>query len=321
MRPLPIIALCLLGFHALAQSDSLSGVAAIHSFQQELNEEYAGAKSPLDPGDRNSFKGHDFFPINLAYRVNARLTATEGTPFFNMKTSSLQPSVERVYGHVTFELDGKSFRLPVYQSKDLMGTKEYADYLFFPFADATNGHETYKGGRYIDLRIPRTGDSLMIDFNMAYNPYCAYSNRYSCPLVPPENVLNIPIRAGVRYDLWIDRIGRDIKPSDIADAAALDVPATYPGGLEALANYLRAYVRYPKSALKKKIQGTVYVQFIIGADGSVRDVQTIQGISPECDEEAESAVRAMPKWKPGETAGKPVACRFVLPIAFKGRNG
>jgi uncharacterized protein (DUF1684 family) len=73
----------------------------------------------------------------------------------------------------------------------------YVDYLFLPFSDATNGNETYSGGRYIDLRIP-TSDSVLIDFNKAYNPYCAYNPKYSCPIVPKQNRLPIPVRAGVK---------------------------------------------------------------------------------------------------------------------------
>ena len=114
-----------------------------------------------------------------------------------MKTTSPKMSTERVYGYVEFVLLGKAFRLPVYQSKELMNKAEYADYLFFPFTDLTNGNETYGGGRYIDLRIPAKGQQLIVDFNQAYNPYCAYSHRYSCPLVPEENQMEIEVRAGV----------------------------------------------------------------------------------------------------------------------------
>lgn len=80
-----------------------------------------------------------------------------------------------------------------------MATVQYKDYLFFPFTDTTNGNETYDGGRYIDLRIPASGNEIIIDFNKAYNPFCAYSAGYSCPIVPAENNLDIPITVGVRY--------------------------------------------------------------------------------------------------------------------------
>ena len=71
------------------------------------------------------------------------------------------------------------------------------DHLFLPFTDNTNGVETYGGGRYIDLKIP-AGNTINIDFNKAYNPYCAYSDKYSCPIPPPENHLDIEIKAGIK---------------------------------------------------------------------------------------------------------------------------
>jgi len=106
--------------------------------------------------------------------------------------------LERIFGILTFSIEGKEFSLPVYQSQSLMQKKEYKDYLFLPFTDLTNGNETYDGGRYIDLRIP-AGDQIVIDFNKAYNPYCAYSHGYSCPIVPSKNHLETEILAGVRY--------------------------------------------------------------------------------------------------------------------------
>ena len=77
--------------------------------------------------------------------------------------------------------------------------KGYENYLFIPFGDATNGHKSYGGGRYVEVDFTNS-DFLLIDFNKSYNPYCAYSNRYSCPKVPLENILNITINAGVKYD-------------------------------------------------------------------------------------------------------------------------
>ena len=105
----------------------------------------------------------------------------------------------RVYGILEFTLRGKPFQIPVYQSQQLMSTEKYKDYLFFPFTDLTNGEQTYPSGRYIELEIPTEGNTLIVDFNKAYNPYCAYSTKYSCPIVPAENNLDIEIPAGVMY--------------------------------------------------------------------------------------------------------------------------
>ncbi len=183
-----------------AQTDSIQAVTEIADFQKKLNEEYkTRGESPLDPKDFAKFERHDFFPVDLSYRVHAKLAVTGGTPFFGMKTTTSRMATERIYGYLEFTLAGKEFRLPVYQSKDLMQTTEYADHLFFPFSDETNGRQTYGGGRYIDLKIPKDGDDIIVDFNMAYNPYCAYSSRYSCPIVPAENQMDIEIPVGVKY--------------------------------------------------------------------------------------------------------------------------
>jgi uncharacterized protein (DUF1684 family) len=98
---------------------------------------------------------------------------------------------------VSFTLLGASHALELYQGEDMMTKAGFEDYLFLPFLDETNGIETYGGGRYIDARIPK-GDTLIIDFNTAYNPYCAYNSNYSCPVVPRANYLKVKIKAGVK---------------------------------------------------------------------------------------------------------------------------
>ena len=80
---------------------------------------------------------------------------------------------------------------------DLIKKDGYKDYLFLPFSDLTCGKDSYIGGRYIDMRIPKS-NTVLIDFNKAYNPYCAYSYKYSCPIVPLDNDLDIEILAGVK---------------------------------------------------------------------------------------------------------------------------
>lgn len=153
--------------------------------------------SPLKEENRKAFTGLDFFDINLKYRVKATLQRTPQASFFKMKTTTSRVSEERVYGVVTFVLEGKEHKLNVYQGKQLMTQKGYEDYLFLPFFDKTNGYSTYGGGRYLDLRIP-DGNTIIIDFNKAYNPYCSYNERYSCPIVPNDNYVNVLIEAGVK---------------------------------------------------------------------------------------------------------------------------
>lgn len=96
-----------------------------------------------------------------------------------------------------FSIEGKELKLNVYQNLELIKKPGYEDYLFLPFSDITCGKGSYIGGRYIDMRIPKS-EKVTIDFNQAYNPYCAYNYKYSCPIVPLENDLAIEIKAGVK---------------------------------------------------------------------------------------------------------------------------
>ncbi len=114
-----------------------------------------------------------------------------------MKTSTSRLPEYNTYGVVYFTLKGKAFELNVYKSLSSYDNSKYADYLFFPFTDLTNGEETYAVGRYIDLKIPE-GDTILIDFNKSYNPYCAYSKNYSCPIPPEDNHLNLRVEAGIK---------------------------------------------------------------------------------------------------------------------------
>jgi len=167
-------------------------------FQKKMNAEYKDAsKSPLKKKDLKVFKSLDFFPFDSTFIVEASLKRTPDTEWFNMKTTTDRLSKERIFGILSFELQGQSFKLNVYQGEELMEEEGFKDYLFLPFIDNTNGTSTYAGGRYIDLRIP-DGDTLEIDFNSAYNPYCAYNEKYSCPIVPRVNALDINVNAGIK---------------------------------------------------------------------------------------------------------------------------
>ncbi len=165
-------------------------------FQAGMNEEFKDPEtSPLPDRYRANFSALDFFTPDTNYRVKAKLVRTpEALPFL-MPTTTSRTSEEVVYGIVHFSLNGSEHQLEVYKSKNPENDGE--DRLFLPFLDDTNGNETYTGGRYLDLSIPN-GDTLVIDFNRAYNPYCAYNKKYSCPIVPKVNRLHTKVRAGVK---------------------------------------------------------------------------------------------------------------------------
>lgn len=171
---------------------------AARKFQQELNKEYANREtSPLLAEDLATFKSLDFYPISEKYFVVAKLVRTPKEKPFKMKTSTDRQPMFVKYGEVHFEIDGRKCKLNVYQDVEFSKNSKYKNDLFLPFFDKTSGKESYIGGKYIDLKIPK-GNTIAIDFNTSYNPYCAYSYRYSCPKVPLENDLKVAIRAGVK---------------------------------------------------------------------------------------------------------------------------
>jgi uncharacterized protein len=183
--------------HAAAQNDSLV-IKDIKSYQNELNAEYKNpATSPLDSVDRIAFRKHEFYPIDLSYRVTASFKRTPDEQKFKMKTTGSKTPEYVKYGEAEFLLAGKTNKLSIYRNIALTEKEEFKEHLFLPFTDNTNGIETYGGGRYIDLVAP-AGNTIVIDFNKAYNPYCAYSDKYSCPIPPQENKLNTEIKAGIK---------------------------------------------------------------------------------------------------------------------------
>lgn len=145
--------------------------------------------SPYSPiEDRINFKGLDYYPPNPAYRYTLPLNKAEQPEPLTFQTST---GDERTYfrlGTVEFEVEGRPAQLAIYQSDD-------HDELFLPFRDATSGNETYGAGRYLEPEIQSDGQ-IVVDFNVAYNPFCAYSDAYSCPLPPFENHLKLAILAG-----------------------------------------------------------------------------------------------------------------------------
>lgn len=167
-------------------------------FQDNLNKSFADSlSSPLLEKDLKEFKGLDFYPIDEKYIVKAKFKKSKNQKAFEMKTSTERLPKYIKYGEISFVLNGEKCKLNVYQNLELIKRKEYKNYLFLPFSDLTSGNETYIGGRYLDLEIP-LGNSIIIDFNKAYNPYCAYNYKYSCPLVPLENDLKTAVKAGVK---------------------------------------------------------------------------------------------------------------------------
>ena len=155
-----------------------------------------GDATPLLPEQQKNFKGLNYFAPNPDYLVEATLVKAVKQEDVIMKTSGDRTPVYVRYGVVMFMLKGKPYTLAVFQNKKMLELSQDTSSLFIPFRDETCGKESYGGGRYLDCEIPTSGDKVMIDFNKAYNPYCAYNPNYSCVIPPEENRLAVRIEAG-----------------------------------------------------------------------------------------------------------------------------
>jgi peptide deformylase len=156
------------------------------------------AKDEFGPLRKDQVEFIKFFPVNPDYVVTAEVEPLFNEQTFRMPTYDGTSNEYKRYGILHFELNGQKVALTAYQSVALFQNPTYKNHLFVPFMDNTNGDATYEGGRYLDLSLEDIKDGkIKIDFNKAYNPYCAYSNGYRCPQPPKENILTgITIDAG-----------------------------------------------------------------------------------------------------------------------------
>lgn len=194
-----ILIIFVLSFTAIAPAQTFYGSADTKIFREGRDREFRSKdESPLKEEDFPNFAGLKYFDEDKKYIVKADFKRTSDEKYFQMPTSSGKPKKFVKYGVLTFNLKGKQYSLSVYQAdaEVLKKYPEYADLLFVPFKDLTNGAQTYGGGRYIDIKTPK-GKKAVINFNNAYNPNCAYgSDKYSCPIPPKENFLQTEIKAG-----------------------------------------------------------------------------------------------------------------------------
>lgn len=167
-------------------------------FQKNLNKEFTNEKSsPLPKDAIKAFKELDFFPVNEQYIIEAELIPTPDEKPFEMQTTTTRKPIYIKYGEVHFTLNGKKQKLDVFQDISIREKEEYKKHLFLPFTDLTSGLTTYGGGRYLDLEIP-SDNVLILNFNMAYNPYCVYNPKFSCPIPPEQNFIDAEINAGIK---------------------------------------------------------------------------------------------------------------------------
>lgn len=151
------------------------------------------SRSPLLPEDKKNFKALKYFPFSPQYVFSGkieRFNLNVSNPKYYATFLTNKGTNKRYirYGRFHFKLNGKEYSIEIYKSI-------LSDMLFIPFKDRTNGKETYEGGRYIDAEILQDYQ-MVLDFNMAYNPSCAYNEKFVCVLPPKENILEIEIQAG-----------------------------------------------------------------------------------------------------------------------------
>lgn len=163
---------------------------------KKYQNDYTTLHEVVKGNDRKFFR---FFAADKNYHVKCAFEKSVDTSVVRMKTSGKaipQKDFTR-YGKIKFTIHDTALQLTVYQSKSLQQDAQYKNYLFIPFTDVTTGDETYGSGRYIDiLTTDIKNNTVEIDFNKAYNPYCAYTTGYNCPIPPRENYLPVAIRAG-----------------------------------------------------------------------------------------------------------------------------
>ena len=168
---------------------------SIKEYREHYREKFLnGSKSLLKEDDLKYLR---FYEPDSIYRVSCSFQLTPDAKEFSMPTYSglVRPYIQ--YGILTFTLNGQKMTLSVYKNLMLKDNPAFIDYLFIPFKDKTNGGSTYGGGRYLELRMGELVDNkVVIDFNKCYNPYCAYSEGFNCPIPPLENHLDIKIEVG-----------------------------------------------------------------------------------------------------------------------------
>jgi len=194
-----ILTICVCTFCGCSGSDrsdrELSSLPQDPILQERLAKDKAFKSeqdSPLPSGERSGFQGLSYYPINPDLRFSAKLNRYAGPKQIRLGTNTGEIRSGLRYGYFDFQVENRACRLNVYKLED---APDQGASLFIPFRDATSGKETYDAGRYIDLK-ENTSGIYDLDFNRAYNPFCVYNSKFSCPLPPGENMLEVPVRAG-----------------------------------------------------------------------------------------------------------------------------
>ena len=143
--------------------------------------------SPIE--DKIKFTGLKYFDINPNFKITGKIDRVTSGQTINITMSGGEVEEYEAYGNVKFEIEGVKCALKIFKTPE--------GNLFLPFKDLTSNKETYGAGRYLDFGVNEVnGNEIMIDFNKAYHPYCAYNHTFTCPVPPAENTLNVAVKAG-----------------------------------------------------------------------------------------------------------------------------
>jgi uncharacterized protein (DUF1684 family) len=169
-------------------------------YRKKLSLEYkSGENQVLTDREKKNFGYLNFYDFDPEFVVEATFEKLDNTEELKSKTSTARIATYTKYGYLHFTLKGQKCKLLVLFSPSLKDDPEYYNYLTVEFTDETNGKDSYKVGRYMELRAPLS-EMVMLNFNNTYNPYCAYSDRFSCPIPPAENHMPLKVKAGVKKD-------------------------------------------------------------------------------------------------------------------------
>jgi hypothetical protein len=188
-----IVVVVSLLYSFLGGSDQGAYAAEVNKEREEKDRYMRTAKESPFANNPEEFKGLSYFPPDPRYKIVAELTPVKDKKLVTLATNTGKSQQYSEYAYAEFDLDGYHHRLLILENIE-MGPQR--GQLFLGFGDETSAVETYGAGRYLDLPKVPGANTITLDFNNAYNPYCAYSENFSCPLPPAENLLKIPIRAG-----------------------------------------------------------------------------------------------------------------------------
>lgn len=178
-----------------AQSEDF--ITSVEKFQKDYTAHYQNPETSPYKTNTHLFKGHQFFPADENFKVEATFSPQKEEFSFATSTSRLAEYTK--IGRLKFELNDQAYQLAIFYDDSFLESEEYADKAFVPFLDETNGESTYTNGRYCYVKLPKEeGEVVVLDFNQSTNPYCAYISGYSCAIPPEENTLNTKILAGVK---------------------------------------------------------------------------------------------------------------------------